>query len=131
MEGGTSISCVIHYCHRKIVGALYRRLESQICVATGLAVHIGPSPVTVQLLVRELLRTCAVLVASTSELPRSHPPEGPAHFSSEGGFRGLLSSLANYLRPMRPTAICGGHIVRGGDRSALRRLDARGLGFPR
>src|SRR6516165_7839011 len=62
-------------------------------------------------------------------MPPNFPPAGPARSS-----RGPPSSLASYHsedRPMRRTAIYGGHIARGADRSALRRLDARGLGFPR
>src|SRR5262249_24433403 len=124
---------LFNYCNQPIIDVSRRRLEWQTFAGIALAVHSGPSPVIVWPVVRGLLRTCPALAASSSQMPPSFPPAGPAH-PSAGGFRGPLSPLARYHsadRPMRRTAIYVGHIARVEDRSALRQLDARGLGFSR
>src|SRR5262249_38622951 len=113
------------------VGALHRRLEWQTCAAIALAVHSDPSPVIVWPLVRELLRTCAAL-AACSENPASFPPGSPARSTAGAGcFWRPPNSYRSGDRPMRRTAIYGGHIARGADRSAHRRLGGRSRGFPR
>jgi hypothetical protein len=111
------------------------KLELQICVATALAVHSDPWPVTLSPLPIESSRACAAVAVSRSQTSSGLPLTCLADWAAEK--RAGLSLSSACLRESHNlgcskyrTGIDGAHSARGADRSALPRLGARALGFP-
>ena len=113
----------------------HRRPGSRICVATALAVHSDPWPVTFLPLPIESSRACPALAVSRSQTP-GFPMTCLADWTAEE--RAGLSFSSACLRQSQNigcskyrTGTDGAHGARGADRSALRRRGARALGLPR
>jgi len=132
-----AFGCSFNYCNREsFVGAPHRRLELQICVATALAVHSDPWPVTFSPLPIESSRACAALAGSRSQTSSGLPLTCLADWAVEKRAGLSLSSACvreshNIGCSKYRTGIDGAHSARGADRSALRRRGARALGLPR
>src|SRR5262249_24172401 len=111
-----------------------RKPESQTCAATTHVVRSDPWPVTFSPLPIESSRACAALVVSRSQTS-GFRSTCPADWVAEERAGLLVSSAClrkshNIACSKYQTGTDGVHSARGADRSALRRLGARALGFP-
>ena len=115
--------------------APHRRLEWQICVATALALHTDPWPVTFSPLPIEWSRACPALAGSRSQTP-GLPLICPADWVAEESAGVSLASACfrkthNFPCSKYQREIDGVQSAPGADRFALRRRGARALGFAR
>src|SRR6516162_9159772 len=113
--------------------APHRRLEWQICVATALAVHTDPWPVTFLPFPIEWSRACPALAGSqTPGLPLICPADWVAEERAGVSLSSAcLRKTHNIPCSKYHRGIDGVQSAPGADRFALRRRGARALGFAR